>query len=74
MCYTYTIHVLYISLILPDYGFYEFCGYNMCSFLNYFFSIRSLVRIIKSMKGHVPGLNHLNIWYIELIVSLIKIQ
>lgn len=30
-------------------------------------NIRSLVRIIKSMKGHVPGLNHLNTWYIELI-------
>jgi interleukin enhancer-binding factor 2 len=30
-------------------------------------NVRSLVRIIKSMRGHVPGLAHLNVWYIELL-------
>jgi len=30
-------------------------------------SVRSLVRILKDMQRHVPGLKHLNPWYIELL-------
>ena len=31
-------------------------------------SVRSLVRILKDLQRHVPGLSHLNSWYIELLV------
>lgn len=32
-------------------------------------SVRSLVRILKDMQKHVPGLQHLESWYIQLLVS-----
>ena len=35
------------------------------------YSVRSLVRILKKMRGHVPGLSNLNVWYIELLVSIV---
>lgn len=31
-------------------------------------SVRSLVRILKDMQKHVPGLQHLDSWYIQLLV------
>ena len=37
---------------------------------NVLFSVRSLVRILKSMQSHVPGLAHLNVWYLELLVRV----
>lgn len=41
------------------------CYYN----LNFMLSVRSLVRILKDMQKHVPGLQHLDSWYIQLLVS-----
>ena len=32
-------------------------------------SVRPLVRVLKHMQRHVPGLRHLNSWYLELLVS-----
>ena len=32
-------------------------------------SVRSLVRILKDMQRHVPGLQHLEPWYIQMLVS-----
>ncbi|KAL5468935.1 hypothetical protein EMCRGX_G030095 [Ephydatia muelleri] len=31
--------------------------------------VRSLVRILKDLQRHVPGLSHLNSWYIELLCN-----
>lgn len=28
-----------------------------------------MVRVLKHMQRHVPGLRHLNSWYLELLVS-----
>ena len=33
------------------------------------FSVRSLVRILKDMEKHVPGLQQVESWYIQLLVS-----
>ena len=33
------------------------------------FSVRSLVRILKDMQRHVPGLQHLESWYIQMLVG-----
>ena len=52
-------HVLFTSITAP-----------YCHFM---FSVRSLVRILKDMQKHVPGLQLVESWYIQLLVNLMPI-
>ncbi len=39
--------------------------------MNWFFprSVRPLVRVLRDMQDHVPGLAYFTSWYLELLVS-----
>ena len=59
VCNMICYHVLFTSITAP-----------YCHFM---FSVRSLVRILKDMQKHVPGLQLVESWYIQLLVNLMPI-